>query len=175
MWIRALIVVAALLVLAPAAQADEVRMFAVGNKHRIQDAVTHADYRNKMAALMDAGFPNRSAYVQAGVDDVASHLRPADPARPRKALVVFPEDVGLVNVLIGSRGATARSADQRARRDPVPVRAVHAAGRLLRAEVPGPARRARCCSWRSPTRSTAASTRPSATSRASTACTSPPR
>ena len=57
---------------------------------------------------MDAGFPNRAAYVQAGVDDVASHLRPADPAAPARALVVFPEDAGLVNVLIGSRGATAR-------------------------------------------------------------------
>ena len=85
-------------------------MFAVGNKHRIQDAVTHADYRNKMAALMDAGFPNRSAYVQAGVDDVASHLRPADPAAPDRALVVFPEDAGFVNILIGSRGAAARRA-----------------------------------------------------------------
>ena len=110
MWIRVLVVLAALLVLAPAAQADEVRMFAVGNKHRIQDAVTHTDYRNKMAALMDAGFPNRSAYVQAGVDDVASHLRPADPAAPDKALVVFPEDAGLVNILIGSRGAGSRRA-----------------------------------------------------------------
>src|SRR5688500_4064953 len=110
MWIRALIVLAALLVPASAAQADEVRMFAVGNKHRIQDAVTHADYRNKMAALMDAGFPNRSAYVQAGVDDVASHLRPADPAAPDKALVVFPEYAGLVNILIGSRCAASRRA-----------------------------------------------------------------
>jgi hypothetical protein len=108
MWTRVLIALAGLLVLAPAAEAHEVRMFAVGNKHRIQDAVTHADYRNKMTALMDAGFPNRAAYVQAGVDDVASHLRPADPAAPARALVVFPEDVGLVNVLIGSRGATAR-------------------------------------------------------------------
>jgi hypothetical protein len=104
-----LVAVAAAFLLAPSAQADEVRMFAVGNKHRVQDAVTYADYRNKMAALMDAGFPDRSAYVQAGVDDVASHLRPADPRAPRRALVVFPEDVGLVNVLIGSRGATARA------------------------------------------------------------------
>src|SRR5687767_14304666 len=106
MWSRVLFALAAVLVLAPAAQADEVRMFAVGNKHRVHDVVTYADYRNKMAALMDAGFPNRSAYVQAGVDDVASHLRPADPTAPRKALVVFPEDVGLVNMLIGSRGAS---------------------------------------------------------------------
>src|SRR5687768_17025574 len=108
MWIRLLTALIGLLMLAPAAQADEVRMFAVGNKHRIQDAVTYDDFRNKMAALMDAGFPNRAAYVQTGVDDVASHLRPADPGAPRKALVVFPEDAGLVNVLIGSRGATAR-------------------------------------------------------------------
>ena len=108
LWTRGLLALAAMLMLAPAAQADEVRMFAVGNKHRIQDAVTYDDFRNKMAALMDAGFPNRAAYVQAGVDDVASHLRPTDPDAPRKALVVFPEDAGLVNVLIGSRGATAR-------------------------------------------------------------------
>jgi hypothetical protein len=109
MWIRRLVVVlGTLLVVAPAAQAGEVRMFAVGNKHRIQDAVTYGDYRNKMAALMDAQFPNRSAYVQAGVDDVVSHLRPADPRAPGKALVVFPEDVGLMNILIGSRGATSR-------------------------------------------------------------------
>ena len=108
MWIRALIALAAVLMLAPTAHAEEVRMFAVGNKHRTQDALTHADYRNKMAALMDAGFPNRSAYVQAGVDDVASHLQGADPGAPSKALVVFPEDVGLINVLIGSRGETAR-------------------------------------------------------------------
>jgi hypothetical protein len=83
-------------------------MFAVGNKHRLDDAVTYADFRDKMAALMDRGFPNRSNYVQAGVDDVASHLRPADPAAPAKALVVFPEDVGLITTLIGTRGANAR-------------------------------------------------------------------
>ena len=108
MWTRSLIAVAAMLVVAPAAQAGDVRMFAVGHKHRVQDAVTYADYRNKMAALMDAGFPNRSAYVQAGVDDVASHLRPADPRAPRRALVVFPEEAGLINILIGSRGETSR-------------------------------------------------------------------
>ena len=106
--IRALVVLGAMLLLAPAAHADEVRMFAVGNKHRVQDAVTYADFRNKMAALMDAGFPNRAAYVQAGVDDVVSHLRPRDADAPRKALVVFPENAGLMNILIGSRGEVAR-------------------------------------------------------------------
>ena len=114
MWIRALIVVAALLALAPSAAADErrgtsaVRMFAVGNKQRLDDAVTYADYHNKMAALMDRSFPNRDAYVQAGVDDVASHIRPADRRAPRNALVVFPEDVGLIAALIGTRGETSR-------------------------------------------------------------------
>src|SRR5687768_9250834 len=83
-------------------------MFAVGNKHRIDDAVTYADFHNKMAALMDRGFPNRSSYVQAGVDDVASHLRSADTSAPAKALVVFPEDAGLITALIGTRGADAR-------------------------------------------------------------------
>jgi hypothetical protein len=115
MWIRALIVFSAALALAPATEAHdqradhEVRMFAVGNKHRIADTVTYADFHNKMAALMDREFPNRAAYVQEGVDDVASHLRPQDRSAPRRALVVFPEDVGLITALIGTRGATARA------------------------------------------------------------------
>ena len=110
----ALITMMSLLALtAPAAahdrhSSDEVRMFAVGNKHRLDDAVTYADFHNKMAALMDRGFPNRAAYVQAGVDDVASHIRPADRRAPRRALVVFPEDVGLIAALIGTRGENAR-------------------------------------------------------------------
>src|SRR6187402_2744514 len=116
MWIRPLILVIALLgVIAPPAAAHDwrtptgdVRMFAVGNKQRLDDAVTYADFHNKMAALMDRRFPNRDAYVQAGVDDVASHVRPADRRAPRKALVVFPEDVGLITALIGTRGANAR-------------------------------------------------------------------
>jgi hypothetical protein len=105
---RALITVIALLVLAPSASADEVRMFAVGHKQRIDDAVTYADFHNKMAALMDRNFPNRGNYVQPGVDDVASHLHGADQSAPHKALVVFPEDTGLITALIGSRGAVAR-------------------------------------------------------------------
>src|SRR5207245_10256092 len=66
-------------------------------------------FHDKMAALMDGAFPNRGDFVQVGVDDVASHLRPVDPTAPDRALVVFPEDVGLVTALIGSRGAAARS------------------------------------------------------------------
>lgn len=109
MRVRALLVVAvAMAVWSSAAEAAPVRIFAVGNKQRIADAVSYQTYHNKMAALMDAGFPNRRNFVQAGVDDVASHIRPADPGAPGTAMVVFPEDVGLIAALIGSRGAAAR-------------------------------------------------------------------
>src|SRR5690242_15899140 len=91
------------------AEANVVRVFAVGNKLRVDDAVTYQTYHDEMAALMDAAFPNRATLVQAGVDDVASHVRPADPAAPPDALVVFPEDVGLVAALIGTRGAASRA------------------------------------------------------------------
>jgi hypothetical protein len=104
--LAALVVVLALA--APAAAAP-VRIFAVGNKLRVDDALTYQTFHDKMAALMDAAFPGRAALVQAGVDDVASHLFPTDPGAPANALVVFPEDVGLVAGLIGSRGATART------------------------------------------------------------------
>ena len=98
----------ALMVLTEPAFAAPVRIFAVGNKQRLDDAVTYQTYRDKMTALMDATFPGRSNFVQAGVDDVASHLLPADPGAPANALVVFPEDVGLITAFIGSRGAAAR-------------------------------------------------------------------
>jgi len=97
-----------LAVFAVPARAAPVRIFAVGNKQRLDDAVTYQTYRDKMTALMDATFPGRSGFVQPGVDDVASHLFPADPGAPPNALVVFPEDVGLVAAFIGTRGASAR-------------------------------------------------------------------
>src|SRR5437867_5324295 len=99
----------AMLALAAPAAATPVRMFAVGHKVRLDDGTTYQSFHDKMAALMDAGFPDRASLVQAGVDDVASHLFPADPAAPATVLVVFPEDVGLVAALIGSRGAAARA------------------------------------------------------------------
>ena len=40
----------------PAAGAP-VRIFAVGHKQRLADAVTYETYRDKMTALMDATFP----------------------------------------------------------------------------------------------------------------------
>jgi hypothetical protein len=93
----------------PAVATTPVRIFAVGHKQRLADAVTYQDFRDKMAAMMDAAHPARSTRVQAGVDDVASHLRPADPGAPDRALVVFPESTGLLAAFIGTRGAAARA------------------------------------------------------------------
>jgi hypothetical protein len=90
------------------ATAAPVRVFAVGNEVRIEDVVTVQSFRDKMFALMDASFPSRASFVQAGVDDVASHIQPADPAAPALVLVNFPEDVGLVAAMTGSKGATSR-------------------------------------------------------------------
>ena len=106
---RALWVVLVALTIPACAEAHPIRAFAVGHKQRIDDAVSYQTYHDKMAALMDAAFPGRSTLVQAGVDDVASHLLPADPAAPPDALVVFPEDTGLAPALIGMRGAASRS------------------------------------------------------------------
>src|SRR6187397_71878 len=104
-------VVLAFLVLGTAlADAAPVRIFAVGHKIRMADVTTYQTFHDKMAALMDAAFPGRASLVQAGVDDVASHLFPADPLAPSRALVVFPEDTGLPPALIGTRGTAARSA-----------------------------------------------------------------
>jgi hypothetical protein len=97
-----------LAVLGSGALAAPVRIFAVGHKQRLADAVTYADYRAKMAAMMDASDPERATRVQAGVDDVASHLADRDPGAPANALVVFPESAGLIAAFIGTRGAPAR-------------------------------------------------------------------
>lgn len=86
-----------------------VRVFAVGQKHNMADVVTYQSFRDKMAAMMDATHPSRATLVQAGVDDVASHLAPVDPGAPPNALVAFPEDTGLFAAFIGTRGANARA------------------------------------------------------------------
>ncbi len=101
--------VASLLLAVAPAWAAPVRIFAVGHKQRLADAVSYQTFHDKMAALMDAAFPGRAGLVQSGVDDVASHLFPADPTAPPQALVLFPEDAGLMAVFIGSRGAVART------------------------------------------------------------------
>src|SRR5262245_222520 len=97
------------LVSAHLAAAEPVRIFAVGHTVRLADAVSYDAFRNKMGALLDPSHPARASTVQDGAGDVASHLRPVDPAAPDRTLVVFPEDTGLAAVLIGSRGAAARA------------------------------------------------------------------
>ncbi|RMF25054.1 MAG: hypothetical protein D6760_02000, partial [Deltaproteobacteria bacterium] len=92
------------------APAKTVRVFTVANRLRTADIVSYQTFRDKMFAMMDAAFPGRASLVQAGVDDVASHIQPADPLAPPDVLVNFPEDVGLAPAFIGSRGAAARAA-----------------------------------------------------------------
>src|SRR5262249_11001877 len=94
----------ALLVPAGSARAQGVRVFVVGHKQRVQDATSVASFRAKMFALVDAQ-QRAPDLVQAGADDVASHLAPRDPAAPALAVVHFPESTGLIAGLIGSRGA----------------------------------------------------------------------
>ena len=95
---------------ATAVSAAPVRFFAVGHKQQLTDVVTYQAFHDKMAALMDVSFPGRSSLVEVGVDDVASHLAPVDPGAPEQALVLFPEDTGLLAAFIGSRGVAARAA-----------------------------------------------------------------
>lgn len=91
------------------ALARPVRIFVVNPRLELRYADTYASFREKMFALVDAGHPRRAELVQADVLDIAAHLRPRDPNAPAEALIVFPEDVGLVAGLIGSRGAAARA------------------------------------------------------------------
>jgi predicted amidohydrolase len=97
-----------LVALATPAWAKTVRVFAVGSKVEIRYADTYENFRDKMFALFDRRHPRREELVQVDVDDVASHLEPSEPGAPELALVNFPEDVGLVAGLIGSRGAGSR-------------------------------------------------------------------
>lgn len=106
---RPILVTCLLLVLSEvAALGKTVRVFAVGSKLEIRYADTYQDFHDKMFALFDARHPRRAELVQAGADDVASHIQPVDPAAPDVVLVNFPEDIGLAVGLIGSRGAGAR-------------------------------------------------------------------
>ncbi|MBI3784052.1 MAG: hypothetical protein HY270_11695 [Deltaproteobacteria bacterium] len=91
--------------------ASTVRVFAIGNKLEIRYADTYLNFHDKICALADAGHPRRAELVQAGVDDVASHLPGADRNAPSLSVVNFPEDVGLIAGLIGTRGAAARRAN----------------------------------------------------------------
>lgn len=90
------------------ANARTVRVFAVGHRIRMADVVSYDSFREKMFAMVDSAFPDRGSLIQAGVDDVASHLPALDPFAPADALVNFPESVALPAAFIGSRGASAR-------------------------------------------------------------------
>jgi hypothetical protein len=90
--------------------AAPLRVFAIGHRIRMADVGSYQQYRDKMFAMVDAAVPNRSSLVQAGVDDVASHVQPSDPLAPALVLVNFPEDTGLAAAFIGSRGIAARNA-----------------------------------------------------------------
>jgi hypothetical protein len=103
------VLVAAGFVVPPAASANAVRVFAVGNRIRISDFVTYQSFRDKMFAMVDSSYPNRASLVQAGVDDVASHVQPLDPFAPADVLANFPESVALPAAFIGTRGASARN------------------------------------------------------------------
>jgi len=103
----ALALACCLLAASSSATAEPVRVFLIGNKQRLADAETVASFRDKMFALVDAE-RRRPGLVQDGVDDVASRLAPRDPDAPQVAAVHFPESVGLIAGLIGSRGAAAR-------------------------------------------------------------------
>src|SRR5581483_4936885 len=85
---------------ADGARAAQVRVFAVGQKQRLEDALTIERFRAKMFALVDAA--RRSpGLVQDGVDDVASHVRPRDPAAPARAVATSAE---AFLTLLGSYG-----------------------------------------------------------------------
>jgi predicted amidohydrolase len=89
--------------LAPAAAARPVRVFAVGPKFALDWVDTRAHFHDHLAGLVDAGA--RGADVQPEAGDVASHLRPDG-----RNLVTFPEDLGLMAIFSGSRGEQARGA-----------------------------------------------------------------
>jgi hypothetical protein len=88
---------------APAA-ARTVRVFAVQPKLDLSWMQSRQTFHDKMFALADRRLrgPGRPL-IQAGADDVASHLR------GHRNLVVWPEDVGLFAALTGQRAAPARS------------------------------------------------------------------
>ena len=112
-----LIVALAAAVAVPAsADAKLVRVFTVSPKldaGRWLD--TRAHFRDKLRALFDLRLRGRPGVplVQRGAGDVASHLlgprSPSLPVRTARDLVTLPEDAGFWAMLVGSRGATARS------------------------------------------------------------------
>ncbi len=94
------------------AAAKRVRVFAVGPKLTLGWVESRESFHDHLLGLVDRSV--RGPDVQAQADDVASHLLgPARAARPvatARDLVAFPEDLGLMAVFTGQRGAQARQA-----------------------------------------------------------------
>jgi hypothetical protein len=95
--------------LASSAPARPVRVFVINTRVDLSYADTYADYYDKMLAMVDAAHPRRAELVQPDLLDIAGRLQPRDPAAPTDVLLAYPEDVGLVAGMIGSRGAAARA------------------------------------------------------------------
>src|SRR3954454_6409468 len=96
----------ALLAVPAAGQAKRVRVFAVGPKFSFDWVDTRAHYHDKLLALVDKTKRGGAPTIQAGADDVASHLR---GTASNSRLVVLPEDIGLMSAFVGSRGDNARN------------------------------------------------------------------
>jgi predicted amidohydrolase len=87
------------LALVPAAEAKQVRVFAVGPRFSLDWVDTRAHFHDHLFTLARGVAERR--------------LGPADPARPAQTardLVALPEDLGLMAAFSGQRGALARGA-----------------------------------------------------------------
>jgi predicted amidohydrolase len=112
----ALLVAAAVLLVLPAgADAQRVRVFAVGPKLDVERWLdTRQHFHDKYAALLDRSLRGGPGVplIQRGAGDVASRLLgPRDAARPARTardLVALPEDAGFWAMLTGPRGEPAR-------------------------------------------------------------------
>ena len=93
-----------MLLAAPAgAHAKRVRAFAVGPKFSLSWVDTRAHFHDHLVGLVDKS--RRGPDVQVEADDVASHLLPGE-----SNFVALPEDLGLMAIFSGQRGAQARGA-----------------------------------------------------------------
>lgn len=108
---------APLLVAVPVAEAKRVRVFAVSPRYDVAWVQDREAYAGKLAALVDAKERQDSGprQVQQGTKDVVPLLLgPADRSRPgptARDLVALPDGMGFLSGLTGSRGGSARRAN----------------------------------------------------------------